>query len=60
MKTTTQTVPSGEPKQEDDINEITSLTPFSSDDLKGEQFGRGNMLGGANPLESSTDAPWKK
>jgi hypothetical protein len=41
-----------------DLEEIASRTPFTEEDLRGLHLKRGNMLGGANPLESSTPAPW--
>lgn len=41
-----------------DVQEIQGLTPFSANDLKGTRFARGNMLGGASPLESAVPAPW--
>ena len=50
---------SKQPKQ-GDVAAIASLTPFTEEDLAGQTFGRGNMLGGANPVvESGADAPWK-
>lgn len=43
-----------------DVREIGNLTPFTTTDLQGERFARGNMLGGASPLGSATPPPWKK
>lgn len=42
-----------------DLITIETLTPFASEDLVGQKFARGNMLGGAHPLESATPAPWE-
>ncbi len=43
-----------------DLAAIANLTPFTEKDLVGQTFGRGNMLGGANPVvESGAQAPWK-
>jgi len=39
--------------------EISKLTPFSMDDMDGQRFARGSMLGGAVPVqEAAHDAPW--
>lgn len=46
--------------QDGDTATIASLTPFTEEDLAGQTFGRGNVLGGANPVvESGVDAPWE-
>jgi len=42
-----------------DLEEIVKISPFKLEDIKGELFAKGNLLGGASPLESATDAPWK-
>ncbi len=41
-----------------DLEEIHSLAPFTPQQLRGVRFARGNMLGGASPLESAAPAPW--
>lgn len=39
--------------------EIVALTPFTIDDMDGQRFARGSMLGGAVPVqEAAHDAPW--
>ena len=43
-----------------DLREIAELAPFQVEELSGERFARGNMLGGANPLDASHEAPWKR
>jgi hypothetical protein len=45
-------------QQPKDVQEIAQLTPFKEDDLRGLTLKRGNMLGGASPLEASGTAPW--
>jgi hypothetical protein len=41
--------------------EISKLTPFSMEDMEGQRFARGSMLGGAVPVqEAAHDAPWIK
>lgn len=40
------------------LNEVANMTPFDASQLQGQKFGRGNMLGGANVVESATEAPW--
>ncbi len=42
----------------DALNEVANMTPFNANQLHGQKFGRGNMLGGANVVESATEAPW--
>lgn len=42
----------------DALNEVANMTPFNVKQLHGQKFGRGNMLGGANVVESGTEAPW--
>lgn len=42
----------------DALNEVANMTPFNANQLQGQKFGRGNMLGGANVVESATEAPW--
>ena len=36
-----------------DLRIIASLTPFETEELIGERFKNGNMLGGAHPLAST-------
>lgn len=44
---------------EKQIEEVAAMTPFPADQLKGQQFSRGNMLGGAVPVqEAGGKAPW--
>ncbi len=39
--------------------EISKLTPFNMEDMDGQRFARGSMLGGAVPVqEAAHDAPW--
>ncbi len=40
-----------------DLRIIASLTPFKSEELIGERFKNGNMLGGAHPLAAVTPVP---
>lgn len=47
-------------EEEKDLKEIQSLTPFQAEDLTGVGFGKGKMLGGAHPLQSSALPPWEK
>lgn len=46
--------------EKNDAIAIASLTPFSPDDLAGQKFESGHMLGGAQPLESAAPAPWEQ
>lgn len=50
--------PSTTKLDETPTDELSQLTPFNSDDLKSGAFARGNMLGGANPFDSASSAPW--
>jgi hypothetical protein len=44
-----------------EVSEIAQLSPFKAEDLKGQLFAKGNMLGGAVPvIEAGAEAPWKK
>jgi hypothetical protein len=41
------------------LDEVASMTPFPVEQLQGQRFARGNMLGGAVPVrEADGDAPW--
>ena len=42
----------------DALDEVADMTPFNANQLQGQKFGRGNMLGGSNVIESATEAPW--
>ena len=57
MNTSKPPVP-GTQQQVGDMREIAQLTPFKEEDLRGLSLKRGNMLGGASPLEAPSKAPW--
>ena len=38
-----------------DLEKIASMTPFTTQDLSGRSFRKGNMLGGANPVIEGND-----
>lgn len=41
------------------LDEVAGMTPFPVEQLQGQHFARGNMLGGAVPVkEADGDAPW--
>jgi hypothetical protein len=42
------------------VEAIVAETPFSMNELAGSALKAGHMIGGANPLESATPAPWVK
>lgn len=45
----------------EDLQELAGVIPFEAEDLKGQLFAKGNMLGGSVPVvESASEAPWKK
>ncbi|MEN9922413.1 MAG: hypothetical protein RL097_690 [Candidatus Parcubacteria bacterium] len=47
------------PVDQKQIEEVAAMTPFPADQLLGQRFARGNMLGGAAPVqEADGDAPW--
>lgn len=48
------------PTTDQQLEDIANISPFDINDLKGQKFSRGNMLGGTVPVqESSTEAAWK-
>jgi hypothetical protein len=41
------------------LEEVAAMTPFSTEQLQGQKFARGNMLGGAGPVQQAGgEAPW--
>jgi hypothetical protein len=46
-------------KTEEQLQEVADMTPFPAEQLQGQRFARGNMLGGAVPVkEAGSEAPW--
>lgn len=51
--------PSTKPVDQQQLGEVAAMTPFPVEQLQGQRFARGNMLGGAVPVkEAEGDAPW--
>jgi hypothetical protein len=50
---------STKPIDQQQLNEVADMTPFPAEQLLGQRFARGNMLGGAVPVrEADREAPW--
>ena len=47
------------PVDQQQLGEVSEMTPFPTEQLQGQRFARGNMLGGAVPVkEADGEAPW--